>query len=88
MTRPVNGPTTGPSSTLREHGNKLYTSSYDYHHGQLELKVFEKEKGDGEDVIVHAAVAGSRARDAAAEPVGAHGAQEGAPHREGLVHLR
>ena len=25
---------------------------YDYHHGQLELKVFEKEKGDGEDVIV------------------------------------
>ncbi len=25
---------------------------YDYHHGELEMKVFEKEKADGEDVIV------------------------------------
>lgn len=25
---------------------------YDYHHGQLELKVFPKEKADGENVIV------------------------------------
>jgi hypothetical protein len=25
---------------------------YDFHHGLLELKVFEKEKADGEDVIV------------------------------------
>jgi len=34
-----------------EDGNKLYMH-YDFHHGQLELKVYEKEKGDGEDVIV------------------------------------
>jgi hypothetical protein len=25
---------------------------YDYHHGELEMKVHEREKGDGEDVIV------------------------------------
>jgi len=25
---------------------------YDFHHGELELKVFEKERGDGADVIV------------------------------------
>ncbi len=32
-------------------GNRVHIK-YDHHHGELELKVFEKEKGDGEDVIV------------------------------------
>ena len=34
-----------------ENGNHVKLH-YDYHHGILEMKVFEKEKGDGEDVIV------------------------------------
>lgn len=34
-----------------EDGNHL-TLHYDYHHGILELKVFPKEKADGENVIV------------------------------------
>lgn len=32
-------------------GNRAHIK-YDYKHGELELKVFEKERGDGADVIV------------------------------------
>src|ERR1041385_5636764 len=34
-----------------EDGNR-FEVRYDFHHGKLELKVFDKEKGDGEDVKV------------------------------------
>jgi hypothetical protein len=34
-----------------ESGNRVHIR-YEYHHGELELKIFEREKGDGEDVIV------------------------------------
>jgi len=34
-----------------EDGNK-FNLHYEYHHGQLELKVFEKEKASGADLIV------------------------------------
>ncbi len=34
-----------------EGGQRVHIN-YEYHHGELELKVFDKEKADGEDVVV------------------------------------
>ena len=40
-----------PATVDSMDGNRVHMK-YEYHHGELELKVFEKEKGNGADVIV------------------------------------
>lgn len=40
-----------PAHVDAEDGHRMHMT-YEYHHGELELKYFEKEKGDGTDVIV------------------------------------